>query len=163
DDGSRLCVHDGTALGAYRPATALRTIAGRYEVERVVGESALSTVYAARDRATDRRVALKLMRSLEPRVADALRDAVAAVAQLSDFGVAGMLTEHADDGRLTTRAGIVAGTPAFMAPEQFLGGRNSSATDLFGLGTVLFAMLFGHAPDAGASVQELLVGRLSAT
>lgn len=38
------------------------------------------------------------------------------------------------------------GTPAYAAPELLEGGTASEATDLFGIGVILFEMLVGHAP-----------------
>ncbi len=50
-----------------------------------------------------------------------------------------------DSGPLT-RAGRAGGTPSYMAPEQWSGGRISPATDIWALGTVLYEMLCGHRP-----------------
>jgi hypothetical protein len=72
---------------------------------------------------------------------------------LTDFGVAGTLL---NTGR--TQAGFVVGTPRYMAPEQLVGKANSPATDVFGLGLLLYEMMFGSLPDTD-SVQELLISR----
>ncbi len=50
--------------------------------------------------------------------------------------------------RLQTAFGDIVGTPAFMSPEQALGQveKISPATDVFGLGTVLYCILYGEAP-----------------
>jgi eukaryotic-like serine/threonine-protein kinase len=79
-------------------------------------------------------------------------------ATLTDFGVAGLLTEWRDRTELT-RSGFVVGTPAYMSPEQLTGRSHSPATDVFGLGLLLFRMLFGPLPDAD-SVQDLVFLRL---
>ncbi|MCC7485545.1 MAG: protein kinase [Burkholderiales bacterium] len=73
--------------------------------------------------------------------------------QLADFGLAAPL---AGAGDLTAR-GEVAGTPAYLAPE-LLGGaaRASPASDLYGLGGVLYACLTGRAPFVGASAAAIL-------
>lgn len=73
--------------------------------------------------------------------------------QLADFGLAAPLTGAGD----LTALGEVAGTPAFLAPE-LLGGadRASPASDLYGLGAVLYACLTGRAPFVGESVAGIL-------
>src|SRR6185503_11507706 len=48
----------------------------------------------------------------------------------------------------------IAGTPAYMAPEQFTGGRISEQTDLYALGLVLLELFGGRELAAGASTDE---------
>ena len=50
--------------------------------------------------------------------------------------------------QVTGRSGPVVGTPGYMAPEQFdgAGGPVSAATDVFGLGGILFFALYGNPP-----------------
>ena len=59
--------------------------------------------------------------------------------QLTDFGIARMA------GGFRTRAGMIAGTPAFTAPEVLSGVEPTVASDLYGLGATLFCALTGHA------------------
>jgi serine/threonine protein kinase len=55
-----------------------------------------------------------------------------------------------------THAGTVLGTPAFMPPEQAIGAvdKLGRASDVFGLGAVLCALLTGEPPFAAAEVEE---------
>lgn len=60
---------------------------------------------------------------------------------LTDFGLA----RAADDASLT-RTGVIAGTPQYMSPEQARGESVDARSDLFSLGSVLYAMCTGRPP-----------------
>ncbi len=64
--------------------------------------------------------------------------------RITDFGLA----RAADDGSVT-RPGDLAGTPQFMSPEQARGGPISHRSDLFSLGSVLYALCTGQPPFQG--------------
>ncbi|MBX9789195.1 MAG: protein kinase [Pirellulales bacterium] len=74
--------------------------------------------------------------------------------KLTDFGLA-KLREHAD---LRTRTGAMLGTPAYMAPEQVDSrfGAMGPATDVYGLGAVLYELLTGFPPFRGCSEADVL-------
>ncbi len=69
---------------------------------------------------------------------------IAATGQLKvlDFGVAKPMNEG-DMTSARTAAGMVLGTPRYMAPEQATGRALSAATDVYAVGCVLFEMLAG--------------------
>src|SRR5262249_19374849 len=71
---------------------------------------------------------------------------------LTDFGLA-RLAEVESDSTSTTE---VLGTPSYMAPEQARGNKAeiSKATDVYGLGAVLYHLLTGHPPFAGGTTYE---------
>src|SRR5213082_1682403 len=71
---------------------------------------------------------------------------------LTDFGLARLVETEST----VTRTMEVLGTPSYMAPEQAVGNNASvtSATDIYGLGAVLYQLLTGHAPFAGGTTYE---------
>lgn len=68
-----------------------------------------------------------------------------------DFGLARMPQTAG-----VTETGAIAGTPAYMAPEQVEGRPPKPASDLFALGLVLFEMSVGRLPFPGASLGQML-------
>jgi eukaryotic-like serine/threonine-protein kinase len=71
--------------------------------------------------------------------------------QITDFGLA----RAADDAGIT-RTGEVAGTPQYMSPEQAQGRSVDARSDLFSLGSVLFAMAAGRSPFRAESAVAVL-------
>jgi hypothetical protein len=71
--------------------------------------------------------------------------------KLTDFGLA----RAADDASLT-QSGAVAGTPSFMSPEQAEGKPIDHRSDLFSLGSVLYAMCTGRPPFRSSTSMGVL-------
>lgn len=73
---------------------------------------------------------------------------------LTDFGLAKL----ADRGSGLTRWGSAIGTPAYMSPEQAAGTFEgvTTASDIYGLGAVLYWLMCGVAPFEGSGVAETL-------
>jgi tetratricopeptide (TPR) repeat protein len=76
-------------------------------------------------------------------------------AMLADFGIARAVQEAG--GPRLTATGVSIGTPQYMSPEQTTGERSIGArSDVYSLGAVLYEMLTGEAPHAGATAQAVI-------
>jgi serine/threonine protein kinase/Flp pilus assembly protein TadD len=73
---------------------------------------------------------------------------------LTDFGLARLLDAQSS----VTRTIDVLGTPSYMAPEQAAGESTklSKATDVYGLGAVIYQLLTGQPPFAGGTTYETI-------
>ena len=82
------------------------------------------------------------------------------MAKLADFGLALPGQNHEPSGPGLTENGLILGTPSYIAPEQTgldpALGKVSQATDIHGLGAILYAMLSGQAPYEAKSSRESL-------
>ncbi|MCA6094573.1 serine/threonine protein kinase [Streptomyces sp. SCA3-4] len=76
---------------------------------------------------------------------------------LTDFGIARL----ADSPGLTRTHEFV-GTPAYVAPESAEGRPQTSAVDVYGAGILLYELVTGRPPFAGATALEVLHQHLSA-
>ena len=91
-----------------------------------------------------------------------------APAKVLDFGVAKLITEDrpesGDDpdvepATIVTAAGMIVGTPAYMAPEQFRGTSPDARTDVFSLGVIAYEMLSGELPFGRGSVADVVLAQ----
>jgi serine/threonine protein kinase/tetratricopeptide (TPR) repeat protein len=73
---------------------------------------------------------------------------------LTDFGLARLIETEST----VTRTTDALGTPSYMAPEQARGdnGQLTSATDVYGLGAVLYQLLTGRPPFAGGTTYDTI-------
>jgi Protein kinase domain len=76
-------------------------------------------------------------------------------ARITDFGIAGLESE--------VKEGSVAGTPAYMSPEQITGKELTTKSDIYSLGLVLYEIFTGKQAFAGDTVNELLRKHKTAT
>lgn len=71
--------------------------------------------------------------------------------RITDFGLA-----RAADDASVTRTGILAGTPQYMSPEQTRGEPIDPRSDLFSLGSVMYAMCTGRPPFRAETTMGVL-------
>jgi serine/threonine protein kinase len=83
-----------------------------------------------------------------------------ASAKLLDFGVSGDL-DCRHQGHHTTAMGQFFGTPLYMSPEQVRGDRQTTAVDVYGLGVLLYEMIYGRPPFVGPDAISVLSAILS--
>jgi serine/threonine-protein kinase len=92
------------------------------------------------------------------------RDGEREIAKVIDFGIAknNSVSARADGAPALTQAGMVFGTPEYMAPEQALGADVDHRADLYAFAVLLFEALAGQRPYAADDVVSLLGMQLSA-
>ncbi|MBF0183247.1 MAG: serine/threonine protein kinase [Magnetococcales bacterium] len=90
--------------------------------------------------------------------ANVLFDPTHGVIKLMDFSLAQNLNKplsaHPEEGR--SPATLVAGTPAYMAPEQLLGQTLDGRADLFALGVLFYQTVSGQLPFPARSMDALI-------
>ena len=131
---------------------------GRLEPQRAI--AILSSVCAAIDAAHRDGV---LHRDLKPE--NILLPGGEMAAKVLDFGVAKVMADRAEPaagaeaGTMVTAAGMLVGTPAYMAPEQFHGSAPDARTDVFSLGVIAYEMLSGELPFGRGSLADVVLSQ----
>ncbi len=139
---------DRTADGM--PYLVLQLVAGESLADRLGREKTLppdevARIGAAVARGLAAAHAVGLVhRDIKP--ANVLLEAETGRVRLTDFGLAKVA-----GGETITGVGTVAGTPAFMSPEQAADGEVDARSDLFALGSLLYAAASGRLPFSGDS------------
>jgi serine/threonine-protein kinase len=88
-------------------------------------------------------------------------------AKVLDFGVAKVIADdHRDKATVPagaptvlTAAGMIVGTPAYMAPEQFRSADLDARTDVFSLGVIAYEMLSGDLPFGRGSLADVVLAQ----
>ena len=86
-------------------------------------------------------------------------------AKVLDFGVAKLVVDERHDEppaeahTALTAAGMIVGTPAYMAPEQFHAMPADARTDVFSLGVVAYEMLSGALPFGRGTLAEVVLAQ----
>ncbi|MGB2715873.1 MAG: protein kinase [Vicinamibacterales bacterium] len=87
-----------------------------------------------------------------------------------DFGVAKLIAEDrspedsadrasADPTAIRTTAGMIVGTPAYMAPEQLQAASTDARTDVFSLGVIAYEMFSGRLPFGRGTLAEVMLAQ----
>lgn len=79
------------------------------------------------------------------------------VVKVIDFGIAKMVS----GGENLTKAGMVFGTPAYMAPEQAKGEQLDPRSDIYSLGVVLYFLLTGEPIFTGENPMEIAIKHIT--
>ena len=87
-------------------------------------------------------------------------------ALVSDFGIAKAIRDMSDPETtatigLTTAAGTILGTPAYMAPEQAGGETIDHRADIYGVGILAYEMLTGRLPFQATTAQQMIAAHLT--
>jgi serine/threonine-protein kinase len=83
--------------------------------------------------------------------------------KVMDFGIARLAERSAGGGHTLTAAGVVVGTPQYMAPEQLFGEPVDGRADIYATGAVLFECLTGRPVFEAPSLVALLGRHLNDT
>ena len=82
------------------------------------------------------------------------------IIKILDFGIAKLYAGTGDDPAMT-RAGLTVGTPAYLSPEQAVGGEIKPASDLYSLSVVFYEMLTGRPPFEDKDPLQIMTAHVS--
>ncbi len=78
-----------------------------------------------------------------------------------DFGIAKMQKDPSKPGEASlTEAGMIMGTPTYMAPEQAKGEEVDARSDIYALGVLMYEALTGLAPFQDETAMKVLVAHI---
>jgi serine/threonine-protein kinase len=79
-----------------------------------------------------------------------------------DFGLVKPIADRSVEHSLTTQAGLIIGTPGYMAPEMALGDSLDGRADLYALGCVAYYLLTGQQVFDGSTAMQVMSKHLQA-
>ena len=79
---------------------------------------------------------------------------------LVDFGIADQVGARIEHDALEV-AGVQAGTPHYISPEQIRGDQVDARADLYALGCILYEMITGRPPFLGSSPMSVIIQHMS--
>jgi serine/threonine-protein kinase len=82
------------------------------------------------------------------------------VVKILDFGIAKLYAGSAEDPA-STRAGLTVGTPAYLSPEQAVGGEITPVSDIYSATVVLYEMIAGRTPFGDKDPLAMLGAHIS--
>jgi serine/threonine protein kinase len=80
------------------------------------------------------------------------KDGVKDVVKLVDFGIAKVMPQEGEAVQQLTQTGEIFGTPLYMSPEQCLGQKLDTRSDIYSFGCLMYETLVGRPPLAGSTV-----------
>lgn len=96
-------------------------------------------------------------RDIKPSNIMVLNDKVNARAVLVDFGIAKIFSQPGQVSMKLTQTGEVFGSPLYMSPEQCMGQKLDSRSDIYSMGCVLYECATGQPPFSGSSFMKVVL------
>lgn len=148
------------------PYLVMRFVKGRTMEERLKAEGRLSADLA-------RRVLHDVTSALaaahaqgivhrDVRPANILWDEDAESANLSDFGIAALLTTGGDEATRLTKTGQMVGDPRYLSPEQLLDQDLTELADMYAVGVLGYELFTGEGPYDAKTNTQWITAHLSA-
>ncbi|MBC7998325.1 MAG: serine/threonine protein kinase, partial [Leptolyngbya sp.] len=81
--------------------------------------------------------------------------------KIVDFGIAKLIPQDGGESLHLTKTGEVFGSPFYMSPEQCKGEKLDCRSDIYSAGCLMYEVLGGKPPVAGANLMETLYKQLS--